>query len=174
MSNDSILALRIKELRSSMKLTQKEFADALNVSTVSISSYETGAKTPSLDMVINIAKKYNISIDWLCGLSSEKQANRIYTTYYDILRVLVNLCSTEYEDKIEHKQMEYVEPVLHPSSDNIHFIIREDNLVNSFFKNWKKMYSLLQDNTINDDIYTQWLDGQLAIYKNHPIDKLPF
>lgn len=46
MSNESILALRIKELRSSMKFTQKEFADALNVSTVSISSYETGAKTP--------------------------------------------------------------------------------------------------------------------------------
>lgn len=174
MSNENILSLRIKELRSSAKLTQKEFADSLNISTVSISSYETGAKTPSLDMVINIAKKYNVSIDWLCGLSNEKQSNGVYTTYADILRVLVNLCSTKYEDKTTHEQLEYVEPTLHTCSDNIHFIIRDDNLVNSFFENWEKMYDLLKQNVINDDIYTQWLEGQLETYKNHKIDKMPF
>ena len=175
MSNESILALRIKELRSSMKFTQKEFADALNVSTVSISSYETGAKTPSLDMMISISKKCNVSVDWLCGLSNIQQLNGTYKTYADILKALVKLCSTKYESNTIGEQKEFMRPSLHEkASNNIHFIIEDDPIVNSFFKNWETMYGLLKNKTIYNDIYIQWLDGQLATYKNHPIDKLPF
>ena len=39
-------------------------------STVSISSYEIGAKTPSLEMLLTISKTFHVSLDWLCGLSN--------------------------------------------------------------------------------------------------------
>ncbi len=78
---------RLKELRINEELTQKELAEALNVSTVSISSYETGAKTPSFDMVLNIAKKFNVSIDWLCGLSNNMKPNNNITTYKELFQL---------------------------------------------------------------------------------------
>ena len=51
----SVISARLKELRTDLSLTQKEFAQKINASTVSISSYEIGAKTPSLDMLIKIS-----------------------------------------------------------------------------------------------------------------------
>ena len=48
----SVISARLKELRTDLSLTQKEFAQKINASTVSISSYEIGAITPSLDMLI--------------------------------------------------------------------------------------------------------------------------
>ena len=63
--DSNIISIRIKELRTSLKLTQKDFAASLNISIVSVSSYETSAKKPSLDILISIAKNYNVSLDWL-------------------------------------------------------------------------------------------------------------
>lgn len=170
MSNESTLSTRIKELRTSMGLTQKEFGELINVSTVSVSSYETEAKSPSLDMVINIARKCNVSIDWLCGLSQNKSLNNEYSTYYDVLKAFVQLCSTKYDDGSKN----LVTASIVNSSDNIHFIVRNDYIFNSFFQNWLKMYNLLQENVINNDIYNQWLEGQLSEYKNHDINGVPF
>ena len=64
--NATLLCSRLKELRSSLNLTQKEFAEQVGASTVSISSYEIGAKTPSLEMLLSIAKTFHVSLDWLC------------------------------------------------------------------------------------------------------------
>ena len=36
------------------------------------------------------------------------------------------------------------------------------------------MYTLLEENVINEDIYTQWLNGQLNEYKNHEINGVLF
>lgn len=98
-SNSSPTAIKIKELRTNMDLTQKEFAELINVSTVSISSYETGVKTPSLDMIINIAQKCNVSIDWLCGLSDKMTLDHHITTYKDVFKSFVDvLGTTRYQD----------------------------------------------------------------------------
>ena len=56
--NAQLLCSRLKELRSSLNLTQKEFAKKIGASSVSVSSYETGVKTPSLDMLLTIAKTF--------------------------------------------------------------------------------------------------------------------
>lgn len=40
----SVISARLKELRTDLSLTQKEFAQKINASTVSISSYETEQK----------------------------------------------------------------------------------------------------------------------------------
>ena len=90
---------RLKELRINEELTQKELAEALNVSTVSISSYETGAKTPSFDMVLNIAKKFNVSIDWLCGLSNNMKPNNNITTYKELFQLFIIVLDARYENK---------------------------------------------------------------------------
>ena len=56
---------RIKELRKALKMTQREFADRLNVQRGSIASYETGRISPSNAAISLICKELNVSEDWL-------------------------------------------------------------------------------------------------------------
>ena len=42
-------------------------------------------KSPSIDTVYRIAETYNVSIDWLCGLSSRKQSE--ITAMSDVLEL---------------------------------------------------------------------------------------
>ncbi|MEG2516091.1 MAG: helix-turn-helix transcriptional regulator [Acidaminococcaceae bacterium] len=62
------IGLRLRQVRSS--LTQKEFAASLGVSISYIKSCENGKKG-SIELFAEIAKKYNISLDWLL-LGTEK------------------------------------------------------------------------------------------------------
>ena len=56
---------RIKELRKSLKMTQQEFADRLNIQRGSIASYETGRISPSNATISLICKELNVFEDWL-------------------------------------------------------------------------------------------------------------
>ena len=79
---------RIKLLRSQLKLNQTTFAESIGITQSTLSSYENGNAVPSTDVLLTIATKYCISLDWLFGLSAEK--NNI-STMGDIARILFQL-----------------------------------------------------------------------------------
>lgn len=62
-------AKRIRELRIEHKLTQKELAHNLNVLARTISYWEQGRQECDFSTLIKIAKYFNVSIDFLLGLS---------------------------------------------------------------------------------------------------------
>ena len=167
---NGIIASKIKELRTSLRLTQAEFAESVNTTQAALSGYERGDRTPSLDILYSISRKFNVSVDWLLGRSKIKDLSFDFNTYYDVLNMFVKLCSTKYKDETRN----LVAPSIVNSSSNIHFIVRDDPVFNTFFTNWQKMYTLLQENVINTDIYNQWLEGELSQYKDHPRNGIPF
>lgn len=61
----------IKSLRLSFNLNQVELAAVLGVSKQCVSNWENGYIQPSVDMLIKIAKFFNVSTDYLLGISSE-------------------------------------------------------------------------------------------------------
>jgi len=61
----------IKKLRERNKLTQTELAQVLNISKSMVSSYETGQRSPSYDVLIKIARFFNVSMDYLYGFKSD-------------------------------------------------------------------------------------------------------
>ena len=61
------LGERLQEQRTTHKLSQREVALALNVSPTVISNYEKGERTPSLEMLIALARFYHCSTDYLVG-----------------------------------------------------------------------------------------------------------
>lgn len=63
---------RIKEFRRINKLKQADIAKALNTTQEQISLYETGKRKLSEDQIREICKTYNVSADWLLGLTEEK------------------------------------------------------------------------------------------------------
>lgn len=56
---------QIKKLRSSRDLTQEKLAQELNVSRQTISSWENNRNLPDLEMVVQISKIFNLSLDQL-------------------------------------------------------------------------------------------------------------
>lgn len=64
-----IIATRIKEIRVDNKLSQSEFGIILNVSQDTISLWESGKSYPSIIHVIKIAITFNISADYILGLT---------------------------------------------------------------------------------------------------------
>lgn len=67
---------RLKEIRSSKGLTQKQIADALELSTVAIQNYENNRRKPTYDILINMAEYLNVSIDYLVGRTDNPEVNR--------------------------------------------------------------------------------------------------
>ena len=60
---------RIAQLRKEKHLNQVGLAMKLNISQYMVSSYETGRHQPTIDILIELADFFNVSIDYLAGKS---------------------------------------------------------------------------------------------------------
>lgn len=63
---------RIRDLREDADLTQRELAKALYMHTTTYVRYETGEREIPLNVAIMLAKYYNVSLDYLAGLTDCK------------------------------------------------------------------------------------------------------
>lgn len=71
---------KLKELRNKYGFSQKEVADRLEISPSIVSGYETGERTPSIDVLLSISYLYNCSVDYLLGKSNEQPSIQIDTS----------------------------------------------------------------------------------------------
>lgn len=62
----------IKKLRLARGINQVELASALNVSKQCVSNWENDYILPSVEMLMKLAKFFNVTTDFLLGLSTEK------------------------------------------------------------------------------------------------------
>ena len=165
--SDATFSSRIRELRTSLELTQTEFADRINTTHATLSSYENTDKTPSLDIVKKIAEVFTVSIDWLLGLSDIIDVNDTPRTYSDIIRMLfkletanlINFQILAYEDQYSHKH-------------TCEFSTTDPSMFN-FANEWKKIKDLHDAKTIDDELYNLWIEKTLQKYDKtivHPSD----
>lgn len=61
--------LRLKQLRQRHKLTQSELAMILGLKPTAISNYESKRNEPSFDKLIALSKYFDVSCDYLLGIS---------------------------------------------------------------------------------------------------------
>lgn len=64
------LSDRIKSIREQKGLTQAEIARQLGISRSGVNAWEMGLSVPSTQYVVELAKKFEISTDYLLGLDS--------------------------------------------------------------------------------------------------------
>lgn len=62
-----VVGNNIRIFRKENNLSQKDLAILLNTSQSTISAYEAGKTIILTAFALEIVKKYNISLDWLCG-----------------------------------------------------------------------------------------------------------
>ncbi len=60
---------KLKDLRTSQKLTQQQLADRIGVAKSVVSYYESGDRYPSYDVLIKIARIFHTTTDYLLDVS---------------------------------------------------------------------------------------------------------
>jgi transcriptional regulator with XRE-family HTH domain len=65
----------LKELRIEKKISQKQISIDIGISTSHYQSYEYGKTKPTIDNLIKFCQYFNVSADYLIGLSDIKNAN---------------------------------------------------------------------------------------------------
>lgn len=67
---------KIRDLREDHDLKQREIADYLNCSQRVYSNYELGQRDIPTEVLIKLAAFYNVSVDYILGLTSNPKQNK--------------------------------------------------------------------------------------------------
>lgn len=147
-----LFSSRIKEIRKKMGYTQKQFSSVIGISMATLSAYENGSKKPSMDILVSIAEKFTISLDWLCGLSDIVDPGDKPRNYTDIIDMFF---------KIEDSDLFFLRNVKgnFPGAFGLCTCIAfNDPLISVFLDSWEKTHKLYEDGIIDKTIYTAWKD----------------
>ena len=98
---------RIIQLRKRDNLSQSGLADKIGASRTIVGNYERNINAPSIDMLVRIAKVFNVSVDYLVG---EGQSAHF--------------------DKEVLKRIEDIERLDHDTREKLFFLI--DNVIQNF------------------------------------------
>lgn len=71
-----LFGCRLRELRESCGEKQPALADAINVSVPQVSDLENGKKGTTLPKLALICRHYNVSADYLLGLTDEPKPHK--------------------------------------------------------------------------------------------------
>lgn len=65
---------RLRQLRQQSALTQKDVAQKLGVSTITVRQYEQGTREPNIDKLLHLATIFDVSLDDLMCLDDFKHS----------------------------------------------------------------------------------------------------
>lgn len=65
---------RLMELRKSEGITRDELANELNMSVNTLRNYENGLREPGHSFVIQMAKRFHVTTDFILGVSNEMKS----------------------------------------------------------------------------------------------------
>lgn len=63
----SVISERLRELKSSKKLMQKEIAKGAGIPLRTYQRYESGEREPSASIIVSLADFFNVPADYLLG-----------------------------------------------------------------------------------------------------------
>ena len=76
-----MLACRITQCRKHLGLSQFQLAQQLHISPSTLGMYEQGRRTPSIDILVQLSKIFNVSLDYLITgseyHSNPRETNRL-------------------------------------------------------------------------------------------------
>jgi len=163
------IASKLKELRYILGMNQLEFTEFLDIKQSTLSAYERDISNPSLDVLLKISQRCNVSLDWLCGSESKNK----FITGADIIEAVLEMQNIfnanilfEQMDGVNNGQGEGTDPAL---EDNI-FSFKE---LNSFLEEYRQMSEKMQQSQyedIREEYVSMWLEKKIRHYEKYRID----
>ncbi|MEE0920089.1 MAG: helix-turn-helix transcriptional regulator [Lachnospiraceae bacterium] len=66
---------KLKSLRLEKNLTQKQIADRIGLAVSAVSSYESGSRYPSYDVLVKLSRIFHVSTDYLLGITDKRNVD---------------------------------------------------------------------------------------------------
>ncbi len=104
---------RLIVLMEDFNMTQLDLAKQIGTSNVTISRYLSGDRIPRLDVIARIASTFDVSIDYLLGLSDKKNATLEKTNEdLDIALLAKSLFALDGNTHLSKNQIELIKNLL--------------------------------------------------------------
>lgn len=81
---------RIRQLRKTKGLSQLQLAQTMGISGSAIGMYEQGRREPDTDTLLNLAKIFNVTVDYLIGASDVTGTFDVDAMAKDIAKNLID------------------------------------------------------------------------------------
>lgn len=158
-----------------------------------MSAYELGNKTPPVDVAARLAMALGVSIDWLFGVESKDSAGKASRTYGDLVRLFLLLADTFPQIYLNVNRTKWSEDprvrvimreaALNRGGEPPDYLDEYNDGLNSayasieipdrklveFFTQWKKIYEMLKDGALEEEIYQAWIEKRLWQMSQQPI-----
>ena len=146
-----ILRKRMREVTSE-DASQNVTASKLNMTQGNVSKKKTGSGKFTLENVYDIAKKYDVSADWLLGLSEKKTVSKLNqaVSYLMVVEALMELVSCSEATVIREK-------------DGVLTVEIEDPVVRYLLSKATKLRDADQDS------YESWKKEKLSCFEDRPV-----
>lgn len=130
----STICPRLKYLRTSHDLTQKQMSQSLNINLRTYQSYEHGDYLPPIEQIETIAQFFNVNPAWLLGWeNTTKQKPSIQTTpHYDV---------KQFDQLILNKRQQIINQLIQKRY-TLYDALNQDNFIN-------QIHRLIQIQTIH-------------------------
>ena len=123
---------RLKELRLAHGETQKELANAIEVGRTTISEYESGKIVPKQEGLLRLANHFNVSVDYLTGVSNTPATRKQNVSDIDsLLNTIHYILLDEYDtpvtyegEQLSSRQKIIVDQLIEQLRDNIEMLLQ--------------------------------------------------
>ena len=123
---------RLKELRLAHGETQRDLANAIEVGRTTISEYESGKIVPKQEGLLRIANHFNVSVDYLTGVSNDRATRKQNVSDLDaMLNTIHHILLDEYDtpvtyegEQLSSRQKIIVDQLIEQLRDNIEMLLQ--------------------------------------------------
>lgn len=125
-----IFIKRLIGLMEEKDMTQCELANLIGTTNVTISRYITGDRKPRIEIIAKIAEVFNVSIDYLLGLSNNRFINSFSNDsgFSKIEYKLNELGLLDCDQKLSDAQIELIQKLIEANKDFINNLKNKNSL----------------------------------------------
>lgn len=163
---------RMIDARKRLGLTQKQVADKAQIQPTTYSTYETNKKTPPLDIALRIAKALDVSLEWLCGVKTEREIS----TYGDIIRCLNGIKRIMVDKSWPVSISPFLKPdpaIKHVENQQTVVLQFASPILFDYFQKSKQFYSLISSSNADHELIDTWYKSKLEELSKIPIENNP-
>ena len=169
---------RLRAALTQKNMKQTDLASAVGVSTANISNYMRGKAFPPVDTLTEIAKKLDVSLDWLCGMDWIEGETKEPKTYGDLAKVILSIIrNKDIPSKVSTSHIKTARYNGDYSSwcnnsydeEDVPSIAFTSGPIRTFIEDMVKMMEMLAKGSINDDLYNRFIDDRVKGLNNEPI-----
>ena len=111
---------RLTVLLDESNMTQTQLAEKIGTTNVTICRYINGVRVPRIDVASKIAAIFNVSLDYLLGISENVDSENLTKNQdLDIALLMKNLYSLDNDTHLSKKQIEMIKALLLANKDFI-------------------------------------------------------